>query len=244
MSGGGATGAASAAGPWRVEVLIPAHRVVFALAGDEVFEVHAGGSAATFRGYRALDVEGAAHGMIAWPNTVLLTGAQGPVVIDPGYATQGDVLVAALARRGIAPDDVRTVLMTHLHSDHVSALPQLGPVALHVHEIELASAHAHAGRGWRDQADVRPFAGGVGAVIPGVHFIHTPAHTDGHVAYLVETEAGTVAVVGDTLGPDPAWYRDMTLPEGHPRPEDHLAAFRAIAAERPARIIPGHYPPF
>ena len=50
--------------------------------------------------------------------------------------------------------------------------------------------------------------------------------------------------MGDTLGPDPAWYRDMTLPQGHPRPDDHLAAFRAIAAERPARIIPGHYRPF
>lgn len=243
MNGTAAAGAAPASGPWRVEVLVPAHRVVFALAGDEVFEVQAAGSAATFRGYRALDVGGVVHGMIAWPNTVLLTGPE-PVVIDPGYATQGDVLVEALARRGIETGDVRTVLMTHLHPDHVSALPQLGSVALHVHEVELAAAHAKAGRGWRDEADERPFSGASGEVLPGVRFIHTPAHTDGHVAYLVESAAGTVAVVGDTLGPDPAWYRDTALPQGHPRPDDHLAAFRAIAAERPARIIPGHYRPF
>lgn len=243
MNGTAVAGRTPAAGPWRAEVLIPAHRVVFAVEGDEVFTVQAAGSAATFRGYRALEVDGAVHGMIAWPNTVLLTGPE-PVLIDPGYATQGDILVAALARRGLEPGDVRTVLMTHLHADHVSALPQLGAVTLHAHEAELASAHAHAGRGWRDEAEERAFAGTAGEVLPGVRFLHTPAHTDGHVAYLVDTHEGTVAVVGDTLGPDPAWYRDMTLPPGHPRPEDHLAAFRAIAAERPARIIPGHYRPF
>jgi glyoxylase-like metal-dependent hydrolase (beta-lactamase superfamily II) len=228
---------------WRVEVLIPAHRIVLAVGGGDVFQVAAGGSAATFRGYRALGLPDVVHGMIAWPNTVLLSGPEN-VVVDPGYATQGDMLVQALAVRGIRPEDVRTVVMTHLHSDHVSALPQLGEVDLHAHEIELASPHAHAGRGWRDAARERAFRGAEGEVLPGVRFIHTPGHTDGHVALFVATDEGEVAIVGDTLGPDPAWYRSMDLPEAHPRRAEHLAAFRAIAARRPARIIPGHYPPF
>ena len=50
------------------------------------------------------------------------------------------MLVGALEARGVAADDVRTVLTTHLHSDHLSALPQLGEVDLHVHEIELGHA--------------------------------------------------------------------------------------------------------
>jgi glyoxylase-like metal-dependent hydrolase (beta-lactamase superfamily II) len=228
---------------WRVEVLIPAHRIVLGVAAGEVFEVAAGGSAATFRGYRALDLPGVVHGMIAWPNTVLLSGPE-HVVVDPGYATQGDMLAQALAVRGIATDDVRTVVMTHLHSDHVSALPQLGEVDLHAHEIELNSPHARAGRGWRDAARERAFTGAEGEVLPGVRFIHTPGHTDGHVALFVETDEGEVAIVGDTLGPDPAWFADMDLPAAHPRREEHLNAFRAIAARRPARVIPGHYPPF
>lgn len=230
-------------GPWRAEVLIPAHRIVLALSGGDVFQVSAGGSAPTFRGYRALEVPDAVHGMIAWPNTVLLTGPE-PVVIDPGYATQGDMLVQALARRGLSPDDVRTVVMTHLHADHVTALPQLGEVDLHVHATELRAEHAERGRGHRDLARVHPFSGSEGTVLPGIDFIHTPAHTDGHVALFVATEDGEVAVVGDTLGPDPAWYAAMDLPEGHPRRDEHLAAFRAIAGRRPAVIVPGHYPPF
>lgn len=228
---------------WDVRVLMPAHRIVLAVSDGDVFQVAGAGSAPAFRGYRRLDLPGVVHGMIAIPNTVLLTGPE-PVVIDPGYATQGDMLVQALAVHDLAPEDVRTVLMTHLHSDHVTALPQLGEVDLHVHERELDEPHARTGRGFRDAARVHPFEGAAGEVLPGVRFIHTPGHTDGHVAFLVDGHDGTVAVVGDTLGPDPAWYRERRVPEALPRGGEHLAAFEAIAAERPTRIIPGHYPPF
>ena len=174
---------------WNVEVLVPTHRIVLALMGGEMVEVRGSSTAGTFGAYRGLP--GAVHGMIAWPNTVLLTDGPGPVVIDPGYMTQGDMLVGALAARGLTPDDVHTVLATHLHSDHVSALPQLGDVELYVHEAELATPHAVAGRGFRDRADVRPLAGAAGPVLPGVRFIHTPGHTDGHVAFLVTATAGS-----------------------------------------------------
>ena len=219
---------------------MPAHRFVFALRAGEVLEVRGPSPFSTFGGYRALP--DAVHGMIAWPNTVLLTGPE-RVVVDPGYATQGDVLEAALAARGIATGDVRTVLATHLHSDHVTALPQLGEVDLHVHEIEVATPHAHAQRGALDTARVHPMSGTAGEVLPGVRWILTPGHTDGHVAFLVETAEGRVAIAGDTPGPDPRWFAEMALPEGFPRRDEHLAAFRAIRAERPVVMIPGHNPP-
>jgi glyoxylase-like metal-dependent hydrolase (beta-lactamase superfamily II) len=221
-------------------VLIPAHRIVFALRGGEVVELRASSTFGTFGAYRGLP--DAVHGMIAWPNTVLLTGPE-PVVVDPGYATQGDMLEGALRARGLEPGDVRTVLATHLHSDHISALPQLGEVDLHVHEVELATPHARAGRGARDRAVGRPLSGARGEVLPGVRWIHTPAHTDGHVAFLVDTDDGVVAIAGDTPGPDPGWFARMELPDGHPRREEHLAAMRAIRAEHPAVMIPGHTPP-
>jgi glyoxylase-like metal-dependent hydrolase (beta-lactamase superfamily II) len=221
-------------------VLIPAHRIVFALTGDEVVQLRGTSTAGTFGVYRRMP--DAVHGMIAWPNTVLLTGPE-PVVVDPGYQTQGDMLAGALAARGLSPDDVGTVLATHLHSDHVSALPQLGEVDLHVHEAELATPHARAGRGWRDRATERPLAGAGGEVLPGVRWIHTPGHTDGHVAFLVETGDGVVAIAGDTPGPDPSWFGEGRLPDDHPRREEHLAAFRAIRDSGATLLIPGHNPP-
>jgi len=40
------------------------------------------------------------------------------VVIDTGLSIQEEALAAALKRRGVSPDDVDTVINTHLHVDH------------------------------------------------------------------------------------------------------------------------------
>jgi N-acyl homoserine lactone hydrolase len=220
---------------------VPAHRLVLALLGNEVVEVRGSTSAGTFRAYRG--IPGAVHGMIAWPNTVLLTGPE-PVVVDPGYMTQGDMLKGALAAHGIDPDDVRSVLMTHLHSDHLSALPQLGRVEVVVHEAELDTPHGLAQRGLLEEVDVRTLKGDGGEVREGIRWIHTPGHSPGHVAFAVETEAaGRVVIAGDTLGPDPSWFASMDLPEGFPERDAHLASFARIRALEPDVVVPGHNPP-
>lgn len=225
---------------WRAEILIPAHRSVFAVVDGTLLEVRGDGTAETLRGYRRM--QDAVHGMIAWPNTVLLTGPE-PVVVDPGYQTQGDMLVQALATRGLAPADVGTVVMTHLHSDHVSALPQLDDVALHVHEAEMDTPYAVRQRGLLDRARVHRLRGDAGEILPGLRWIHTPGHAPGHIAVLVDTEDGLTVVAGDTMGPEPSWFARRDPPAGLEHRDDHLAAYDRIAALRPRVVIPGHYPP-
>ncbi len=180
--------------------------------------------------------------MIAWPNTVLVTG-EAPVVVDPGYQTQGDMLVAALATRGLTPEDVGTVVMTHLHSDHISAVPQLGAVELYVHAAELATPYGRRQRGWLDQAEVRVLEGARGEIRPGLWWMHTPGHSPGHIAVVIETDVGRVVVAGDTMGPEPAWFADRNPPAGLEHREQHIAAYDKITALDPALIIPGHYEP-
>lgn len=226
--------------PWRAEVLIPAHRIVVALRGDDVVELRGDDGPSTFRTYRALP--DAVHGMIAWPNTVLVTGAE-PIIIDPGYQTQGDMLNGALARRGLAPGDVGTVVMTHLHPDHISAVPQLGPVVLYVHDDELATPYGQRQRGLLDAAEVRTLDGAGGEIRPGISWIHTPGHSPGHIAVVIETEGGRVVVAGDTMGPDPGWFADRNPPASLEHRAQHIAAYDKIAGLDPALIIPGHYAP-
>lgn len=221
-------------------MLIPAHRLVLALLGGEVVEVRASTSQGTFAAYRG--IPDAVHGMIAWPNTVLLTGPE-PIVVDPGYATQGDMLVGALAARELSPDDVATVLMTHLHSDHISAVPQVGACDLFVHEDELETDYGIRQRGLLDGVTVHKLAGAGGELRKGIRWIHTPGHSPGHVAFAVDTGEGVVVVAGDTLGPRPEWFAAMDLPEGFPERDAHLAAFRAIRDLNPTVVIPGHYEP-
>jgi len=231
-----------AGGPWRWRVLVPAHRVVFGLLGDEVVEARAASTQGTFAAYRRL--EGAVPGMIAWPNTVLLQGPE-PVVIDPGYQTQGDMLDGALRAAGIDPADVRTVVMTHLHSDHLSALPQLPAVEqVWAHRDDLDTPWARRQRGILDDVPVVAMEGESGEVRPGLTWFHTPGHAPGHVAVQAECEDARVIVAGDTLGPDPAWFRDMAAPEGLENRDQHVAAWRMIRERAPAVVVPGHYAPF
>lgn len=219
-------------------MLIPAHRLVLALLGGEVVEARGATSQGTFAAYRG--IPDAVHGMIAWPNTVLLTGPE-TIVIDPGYQTQGDMLVGALAARGLSPGDVATVLMTHLHSDHISAVPQVGACDLFVHESELETDYAIRQRGFLDGVSVKKLTGAAGEVRPGIRWIHTPGHSPGHVAFAVDTAEGLVVVAGDSLGPRPEWFSTMDLPGGFPERDAHLAVFRAIRALNPVTVIPGHY---
>ena len=163
---------------------MPAHRIILGLLGDEVVETRAASTEGTFAAYRRL--EGAVPGMIAWPNTVLLTGTE-PVIIDPGYQTQGDMLDGVLRARGIEPADIRTVVMTHLHSDHLSALPQLpGVTEVWVHRDELDTPYARRQRGIVDDAPLVVMDGAEGQVRPGLSWFHTPGHAPGHVAVVAE----------------------------------------------------------
>lgn len=232
----------AAAVPWTWSVLIPAHRIVVGLLGGEIVESRAATSAGTFAAYRKLD--GAVPGMIAWPNTVLLEGPE-IVIVDPGYQTQGDILDGVLRARGLHPADIRTVVMTHLHSDHLSALPQLpGVTRVVVHENELDTNHARRQRGILDEAPLDVVKGDSGAILPGITWFHTPGHAPGHIAVVAECTDTRLVVAGDTMGPDPSWFRDMDGPATLPEREAHIAAWRRIRALSPAVIVPGHYEPF
>ena len=53
--------------------------------------------------------------------TAVLEDAGGAALVDPGPSTCLDTLRAALRAQGIAPGDVRTILLTHVHLDHAGA---------------------------------------------------------------------------------------------------------------------------
>lgn len=53
-------------------------------------------------------------------SSVLLTGESGPVLVDTGMPHDAPRLLAALAERSLTPADIRCLVNTHFHLDHVS----------------------------------------------------------------------------------------------------------------------------
>src|ERR687889_472432 len=88
--------------------------------------------------------------------TVVLHGASGVALIDPGPSTTHDHLKASLQRSHISIADVRQVLLTHIHLDHAGVTGSLvrenPAIEVFVHErgaphlIDPAKLLASAGR--------------------------------------------------------------------------------------------------
>jgi len=155
--------------------------------------------------------------------TAVFQSAGGFVVIDPGPTTCLPALEAGLARLGGSLEDVRTILLTHIHLDHAGATGTVlrrapaARVAVHErgapHMIDPAKLIASATRLYGDQMEAlwgafEPAPAARVDVLRGgerlragdrtLAVAYTPGHAVHHVSYFDEGER--TAYVGDTCG--------------------------------------------
>lgn len=165
-----------------------------------------------------------------------------------GSGTAGALLRAA----GFDPEDVKQMVLTHLHFDHVGGLVDFPNVRLVVQSREWAARNDDRmiGSGAYNPDDIDH--GHERVEIDGDHDLFgdgtvtcllTDGHTAGHQSVRVQTTAGTVVICGDCC------YLRRTLIDEHLPPfgvdrRRQLAAIRRMAAEaaRGAALIFGHDP--
>ena len=174
-----------------------------------------------------------------------------------------DELRPQLERLGIAPKDLRCVVQTHLHGDHVGGLHGLPGTPVLASETELAGQRGLAGWFSRNVARVhlpQGFAGRPVAFAPqpygpfGEHHdltgdgrvivVPTPGHTGGHVSVLVVEDGLTYFLAGDTS------YSEAGLLERAPSGFSASDALEVatherilgLARQRPVVYLPSHDP--
>jgi glyoxylase-like metal-dependent hydrolase (beta-lactamase superfamily II) len=146
----------------------------------------------------------------------LLDTDDGPALFDCGPATTIDALKAGLSQRGLALDDVRHLLLSHIHLDHAGAagvLVRENP-SLRVHVSEIGAPHLvdperlerSARRLYGESFDTLwgelvPIPSEnvhvVGDRVLGLDCFPTPGHASHHVSYL--DRDGTL-YAGDAAG--------------------------------------------
>jgi glyoxylase-like metal-dependent hydrolase (beta-lactamase superfamily II) len=162
------------------------------------------------------------------------------VLVDTGYGgkfspldrrfyrmEEGEPLLTSLADLGVAPDDIDTVILSHLHFDHVGGATRLAgrnrvptfPRARHVVgrlEWEDATAgHPELSKAYPLAEILTLYEAGLMMVVddgqellPGLYGVVTGGHTRGHMAVFFESFGKTAAYVGDAC-PSTAHLRRM-----------------------------------
>jgi N-acyl homoserine lactone hydrolase len=226
-----------------VHVLLPAQRYVFAVSNGEADVAAVEDSADGFRRYKEIQAGGRTAGMVAFPNTLLIRASE-DYLVDPGLIMQGAPLFGALEELGVSANDIKKVILTHLHFDHAEGLAAWPQRSVYVHRLETEAPYAQVVAGQLENVNLEVLDGDEGEIEAGVRWIRTPGHSDGLITILVETDEGLTAIASDCVGPLPEYFEQMDLPEDFgPEREELLEQWRRIRELDPAVVIPGHNPP-
>jgi N-acyl homoserine lactone hydrolase len=161
-------------------------------------------------------------------------------------------LLAALASAAAHPDEITTVILTHLHYDHAGNNQLFPKARFFVQREELR--YALAPTSFDATAYFAPSLGitpdylgtkfelldGDAEVANGVRVITTPGHTPGHQSVVVDTAAGRYCIAGDAV----MWYENLEkrIPPGiHTSTIECMASLERISREAD-HVIPGHEP--
>jgi glyoxylase-like metal-dependent hydrolase (beta-lactamase superfamily II) len=110
-----------------------------------------------------------------------------------------------LSQWGLTPEAIDIVIHTHLHNDHCENDFKCVNAVFYVHEKELEHIHNPHPLDFRYLEDYIEDIEDNGQIVvikedqeivPGIRVMHTPAHTEGGLTVLIDTEKGTAAISG------------------------------------------------
>lgn len=156
-------------------------------------------------------------------NTFVIETGQNTVLVDAGGGSTTVYSMGRmpenLAAAGFRPEDIDTVLLTHIHPDHSSGLmdkqgmPMFprADIIIHADDFDFWSDKDARGRSaaavpYVGSADAvleshggrfRPTAGG--EVVPGITQLPLPGHTPGHSGYQLDSAGEALVMWGDTV---------------------------------------------
>lgn len=137
----------------------------------------------------------------------------------PGFSPKTGGYHAALKQAGIEPDDIDTVLITHLHPDHVGGMMagtkrQFANAEVVVSKTEWEFWHGAAADALPDQVQpfvkiardtTKPYLDQVrlfekeDEVLPGIEAISMPGHTPGHAGFHLHSSGESLLFWGDLI---------------------------------------------
>jgi glyoxylase-like metal-dependent hydrolase (beta-lactamase superfamily II) len=142
------------------------------------------------------------------------------MVCDPGVLNSQKILLDALKKESLVPDDVNYVFITHSHLDHYRNIGMFSRAkTLEYYGVWDGEKVSDWQENFTDD----------------IKIIKTPGHNYDCLTLLVKTKAGVVAVCGDVF-----WKKDYPADDSYASDKNKLAQSRRKIMELADFIIPGH----
>ena len=164
-------------------------------------------------------------------------------------------LEAQLALCGVTPEEIDTVVLSHLHEDHTGNAELFSHAALYAPKQEfidaLLSVHTNPDTGYVKREVMAPFrefhlVEGDMELYPGIEIIDLPGHTNGLLGLVIHTEKdGVLIFPQDGVFCAESYGPPARLPGGF---EDSVACLasiekvRALQKKYGAKVFFGHDP--
>ncbi|WP_210583376.1 MBL fold metallo-hydrolase [Streptomyces sp. GESEQ-35] len=180
------------------------------LEGDGTYHIPAGSYLIQGEGFTVLVDAGSGPDSIPFPAELAAAAGLEPA---PEFIAVGGRLPAALAAESVAPEDITTLFLTHLHGDHVGWVAPGGKLFFPNAEIVYGAADwdaliapapaedpARVGMEAAKSAGVlRAIDAPTVEIAPGVTALHTPGHTPGHYALRIASGGQEAYLLGDAV---------------------------------------------
>jgi len=188
------------------------------------------------------------RGWFGYCSIVLFPMDGGWVLFDTGHYNDRALLREALAARGIEAEDIRQIILSHLHFDHVLNLPLFQNAEIILCEAEIRYAEEVKAGLVQDDAipDFWPAllegrrvhtVKDALAIGKGLEVVRLPGHTPGCLS-LFYSGTPPVAVCGDVV--KNAWEIVVGKPTSQSLDDDLSCKSINVIKQRGEVIIPGH----
>ena len=207
---------------------------------------------------------------LGFANVYLIRSEEGYILVDAGHRGRERAFVRHLLRRSIEPDQIRLIVITHVHFDHVGGLQEIKqlcqcPVAIHEKEapwlkeavFRLPPGTNFLGRALTYLGQKLPTSLlAFNPVDPDIlcsrefpldpfgvdgRIIPTPGHTEGSLSVLL---ANGEAFVGDLAANYLPFGLGPIFPPFAENIEELLGSWKRLLGEGARRIYPAHGSPF
>jgi glyoxylase-like metal-dependent hydrolase (beta-lactamase superfamily II) len=142
------------------------------------------------------------------------------IVVDPGTIKDRQILIDALKKENLSIDDINYVFISHSHMDHyrnIGMFPNAKALDFYgIWEKDEVSD-------WNEKFS------------EDINIIKTPGHDRTCISFLVRTDKGTVAIVGDVF-----WKKDLPEKDPYASNIEKLKKSRQLVLEKADFIVPGH----